>query len=120
MSQWPDLICDRSDSNVYIRMKAKAADEIGVNLEVVKMPSSISQSELVSKVEELNSNSSVHGIIVQLPLDSTETIDAHTVTNTIDPSKDVDGMTTINEGRLAMGDLASGYLACTPSGIELS
>ena len=66
MSQWPDLICDRSDSNVYIRMKAKAADEIGVNLEVVKMPSSISQSELVSKVEELNSDSSVHGIIVQV------------------------------------------------------
>ena len=47
-------------------MKAKAADEIGVNLEVVKMPSSIIQSELVSKVEELNSDSSVHGIIVQV------------------------------------------------------
>jgi len=111
---------DRTDSNVYIRMKAKAAEEIGIKLDIVRLPASTCQSALVAAVEELNSDWSVHGIIVQLPLDSDiETagpIDTHLITNTIDPSKDVDGMTTVNEGRLATGDLAKGMVACTPSG----
>lgn len=66
----------REDSNVYIRMKIKAAGEVGVEAEHVKFPSTISEEKLLAGVEKLNADSSVHGIIVQLPLDCTTKIDA--------------------------------------------
>ncbi|XP_064549646.1 C-1-tetrahydrofolate synthase, cytoplasmic isoform X1 [Drosophila montana] len=105
----------REDSNVYIRMKIKAATEIGINAVHVPLPRSITESELLDKLGELNADPLVHGIIVQMPLDCDTPIDAHRITDAVSPEKDVDGLHTMNEGRLAIGDL-NGFLPCTPWG----
>ena len=78
---------------------------------------SATQSEILQAIDKLNADPNVHGIIVQMPLDSEDTsIDSHLVTNRVDPGKDVDGLTTINEGKVATGDLTSGFQPCTPAG----
>ena len=105
----------REDSNVYIRMKIKAAKEIGIEVEHVKLPRTITEAELLMKLKKLNGDPSVHGIIVQMPLDTDNPIDSHLITDSVSPEKDVDGLNTINEGRVAVGDL-SGFLPCTPNG----
>jgi len=106
----------REDSNVYIRMKLKAAEEIGIKAEHIKLPRSITQYELLAKLKNLNEDNNVHGIIVQMPLDSDNPIDSHLITDSVSPSKDVDGLCTINEGRIAVGDLTTAFLPCTPNG----
>jgi len=106
----------REDSNVYIRMKIKAANEIGMEAEHVKLPKSTTQHELLSRLRKLNDDPNIHGIIVQMPLDSDNKIDSHLVTDSVDPSKDVDGLNTINEGKVAVGDL-TGFIPCTPNGV---
>jgi len=58
----------------------------------------------------------VHGIIVQMPLDSVHRIDSTLVTDSVSPSKDVDGLNTESQGKVAVGDLTSGFLPCTPNG----
>uniref|UniRef100_A0A1B6ED89 C-1-tetrahydrofolate synthase, cytoplasmic n=2 Tax=Clastoptera arizonana TaxID=38151 RepID=A0A1B6ED89_9HEMI len=106
----------REDSNVYIRMKIKAASEIGILANHVQLPRSTTQVELLSVLKKLNNNPSIHGIIVQMPLDSEHKIDSHLVTDSVSPDKDVDGLNTINEGKVAVGDL-TGFLPCTPNGV---
>ncbi|CAK9807659.1 C-1-tetrahydrofolate synthase, cytoplasmic [Anthophora plagiata] len=109
----------REDSNVYIRMKIKAASDIGIAAEHVKLPNTITEIELINKVNKLNNNPNIHGIIVQMPLDSINQINSHLITDAVLPEKDVDGLNTINEGKVAVGDM-SGFLPCTPNGcIEL-
>ncbi|CAG4957702.1 unnamed protein product [Colias eurytheme] len=109
----------REDSNVYIRMKLKAAENIGILAEHIKLPRDCTEVELLTKLNELNESPEVHGIIVQMPLDSIHPIDSHLVTDAVSPHKDVDGLNTQNEGRVALGDL-SGFVPCTPAGcIEL-
>uniref|UniRef100_A0A2M4CUR3 C-1-tetrahydrofolate synthase, cytoplasmic n=1 Tax=Anopheles darlingi TaxID=43151 RepID=A0A2M4CUR3_ANODA len=105
----------REDSNVYIRMKIKAAEEIGMYAEHVQLPRSTTQDELLATVKRLNEDPSFHGIIVQMPLDSETPIDGHLITDAVSPEKDVDGLNTINEGRVAVGDM-EGFLPCTPNG----
>jgi methylenetetrahydrofolate dehydrogenase (NADP+)/methenyltetrahydrofolate cyclohydrolase/formyltetrahydrofolate synthetase len=110
----------REDSNVYIRMKIKAATEIGIDAKQIKFPKTITESELLDELDKLNKDPQIHGIIVQMPLDTDNAIDSHKITDAVDPSKDVDGLCTINEGRVAIGDLKSGFMPCTPYGcIEL-
>lgn len=106
----------REDSNVYIRMKLRAAEEIGISASCLKLTRSTSQSELITKIKALNEDPAVDGIIVQMPLDSDQEIDSHLVTDTVAADKDVDGLCTTNEGRVATGDLKSGFLPCTPNG----
>merc|ERR1711970_455699 len=106
----------REDSNVYIRMKLKAAEEIGITASCLKLDRSTTQLALLTKIRELNEDPDVHGIIVQMPLDTTENIDSHLITDAVAADKDVDGLCTINEGRVATGDLKSGFLPCTPAG----
>ena len=101
---------------MYIRMKLKAAEEIGMAASCLRLPSSTSQGELLTRLQGLNSDPAVDGIIVQMPLDTKEEIDSHLVTDAVSPDKDVDGLCTINEGRVATGDLTSGFLPCTPHG----
>ncbi|XP_066589052.1 C-1-tetrahydrofolate synthase, cytoplasmic [Prorops nasuta] len=109
----------REDSNVYIRMKIKAASEIGIVATHVKLPNTTTEIELLNKLNKLNNDPNTHGIIVQMPLDSVNKINSHLITDSVIPEKDVDGLNTINEGRVAIGDL-SGFLPCTPNGcIEL-
>ncbi|CAG9761362.1 unnamed protein product [Ceutorhynchus assimilis] len=106
----------REDSNVYIRMKIQAAADVGGKVDHVKLPPTTTQSELLNKLDSLNNSPNIHGIIVQMPLDSVTEIDSHLITDSVSPSKDVDGLHTINEGRLAIGDL-KGFLPCTPVGV---
>lgn len=81
----------REDSNVYIKMKIKAAANIGIVAEHVKLPNTITEVELISKVNKLNNDPNVHGIIVQMPLDCVNKINSHLITDLVSPDKDVDG-----------------------------
>nr|XP_031833819.1 C-1-tetrahydrofolate synthase, cytoplasmic [Nomia melanderi] len=109
----------REDSNVYIRMKIKAAGDIGITADHVKLPNTTTELELINKVNKLNNDPNIHGIIVQMPLDTVNKIDSHMITDLVSPEKDVDGLNTINEGKVAIGDM-TGFLPCTPNGcIEL-
>jgi len=106
---------DREDSNVYIRMKIKAGIEIGVDVQNIKLPRDTTQQQLTSIIKSLNGDTSIHGIILQLPLDCTNPINADYCTNQIAPCKDVDGLTNENAGKLSNGDLTC-LLPCTPAG----
>ncbi|ENN72864.1 hypothetical protein YQE_10513, partial [Dendroctonus ponderosae] len=106
----------REDSNVYIRMKIQAAAAVGAEAEHIKLPNTATQDHVLQELRKLNEDSKVHGIIVQMPMDSVNDIDSHLITDSVAPSKDVDGLHTINEGRLAIGDL-TGFLPCTPVGV---
>ena len=97
-------------------MKLKAAELIGIQASCLKLPRSTSQSDLLAKIKQLNEDREVNGIIVQMPLDSSSEIDSHLITNSVDPDKDVDGLCTVNEGKVATGDLTTGFLPCTPHG----
>ncbi|XP_043482868.1 C-1-tetrahydrofolate synthase, cytoplasmic [Leptopilina heterotoma] len=109
----------REDSNVYIRMKINAANEIGIKANHMKLPNTITETELINKLNYLNNDPNTHGIIVQMPLDCVNTINSHLITDMVSPNKDVDGLNTINEGRVAIGDM-TGFMPCTPNGcIEL-
>lgn len=81
----------REDSNVYIRAKIKAATEVGIVAHHVKLPRTISEVELLSIINNLNNDPKIHGIIVQMPLECDNKIDSHLITDSVSPSKDVDG-----------------------------
>ncbi len=102
-------------SEVYVRNKEKAVAEAGMNSFPHHLPASTSQKDLLALIEKLNSDSKVHGILVQLPLP--QGIDADAVLNAVSPAKDVDGFHPVNAGRLASG---KPYLVpCTPQGCML-
>ncbi|KAM4014526.1 C-1-tetrahydrofolate synthase, cytoplasmic [Anomaloglossus baeobatrachus] len=107
---------DRDDSNLYISMKLKAAAEIGINARHVKLPKAATEAEVLSRIKSINEDPLLHGLIVQLPLDSDHKIDTEKVTNAVSPAKDVDGLTSINAGKLARGDLGDCFIPCTPKG----
>uniref|UniRef100_A0AAF5DAT3 C-1-tetrahydrofolate synthase, cytoplasmic n=1 Tax=Strongyloides stercoralis TaxID=6248 RepID=A0AAF5DAT3_STRER len=107
---------DRPDSNVYIRNKLKKAAEIGFEAKLVKLPNTTNQHELETVVNKLNNDYYVDGIIIQLPLDSINSIDADHVINMIYQEKDVDGLTRENAGRLMRGELNNTIFPCTPYG----
>ncbi|XP_014019110.1 C-1-tetrahydrofolate synthase, cytoplasmic [Salmo salar] len=107
---------DRDDSNLYISMKLKAAAEIGINATHLRLPKTATEDEVLHSIMEVNGNSAIHGLIVQLPLDSIHKIDTEKVTNVVAPEKDVDGLTSINAGKLSRGDLGDCFIPCTPNG----
>uniref|UniRef100_A0A8C5MRM2 C-1-tetrahydrofolate synthase, cytoplasmic n=1 Tax=Leptobrachium leishanense TaxID=445787 RepID=A0A8C5MRM2_9ANUR len=107
---------DRDDSNLYISMKLKAAAEIGMYASHVKLPKSATETEVMNRIKSINEDRSFHGLIVQLPLDSDHAINTEVVTNAVSPAKDVDGLTSINAGKLARGELGNCFLPCTPKG----
>lgn len=81
----------REDSNVYIKMKINAANEIGISVQRCQLPNTTTETELINKVSKLNTDPNVHGIIVQMPLDSVNKINSHLITDLVSPEKDVDG-----------------------------
>ncbi|CAJ0935596.1 unnamed protein product, partial [Mesorhabditis belari] len=107
---------NRSDSNVYIGAKLKKAAEIGAEGKLIKLPETITQGELEAEIDKLNNDDNVDGIIVQLPLDTVNEIDADSVVDRIHPLKDVDGLTRENAGRLFRGELDKTIFPCTPFG----
>lgn len=107
---------DRDDSNLYISSKLKAAAQIGIDAKHVRLPSTAMQDEVLRAVMSVNENPSVHGLIVQLPLDAVGPMDTDLITNAVSPLKDVDGLSCINAGKLSRGDLDDCFIPCTPNG----
>ncbi|XP_065655232.1 C-1-tetrahydrofolate synthase, cytoplasmic isoform X2 [Hydra vulgaris] len=107
---------NREDSNVYVRTKLKFAQELGMNASIIKLPDTVTESELIHKIHELNDDPLAHGIIVQLPLDCKTKITTFNVTNAVIPEKDVDGINDVNAGRLARGQFKKCFVSCTPAG----
>ncbi|XP_056261015.1 C-1-tetrahydrofolate synthase, cytoplasmic-like isoform X1 [Seriola aureovittata] len=107
---------DRDDSNLYISTKLKAAAEIGIDAKHVRLPTTVTQDEVLQSIRSVNENLSVHGLIIQLPLDSVHPIPTELITNAVSPEKDVDGLSCINAGKLCRGDLNDCFIPCTPNG----
>ena len=109
------LIGDFKPSQIYVRNKEKSAKEVGLKSEILKYPDSVEEKVILDKIEELNKDNTVSGILVQLPLP--KHIDKQKVIETITPSKDVDGFHPINVGNLSSGYQSS--VPCTPLGCYL-
>ena len=109
------LIGDMAPSQIYVRMKEKAANEVGLKSEVIRYPGEVEEKKVLDKIHELNKDESVSGILVQLPLP--KHIDKQKVIEAILPSKDVDGFHPMNVGNLSSGYESS--IPCTPLGCYL-
>jgi methylenetetrahydrofolate dehydrogenase (NADP+)/methenyltetrahydrofolate cyclohydrolase len=110
------LVGDDPASAVYVRAKGKAAEEEGMYSLNVSLPNETSQAELLSRVDALNSDPEVHGILVQMPLP--KHINSVSVIRRIDPAKDVDGFHPENVGKMLAGE-RDGFIPCTPAGIQV-
>ena len=108
------IVGDDPASHVYVRNKEMACERCGIKSTRIDLEGDISEKEILDTVNMLNSDNSVHGILVQSPLP--EGINESLVTDAISPEKDVDGFHKMNLGRLVQGD-SSGLLPCTPAGI---
>ena len=109
------LVGDDPASKIYVKNKEKFAKEVGMNSEVIKYPADLQEKKLLNKINELNKDDKISGILVQLPLP--KHIDKRKVIETIDHKKDVDGFHPMN-----VGNLSSGYdssIPCTPLGCSL-
>jgi methylenetetrahydrofolate dehydrogenase (NADP+)/methenyltetrahydrofolate cyclohydrolase len=109
------LIGDMAPSQIYVRNKERSAKEVGLKSEVIKYSESIEEKIVLEKIEELNKDDTVSGILVQLPLP--KHIDKQKVIEAILPSKDVDGLHPMNVGNLSSG--YQGSIPCTPLGCYL-
>jgi 5,10-methylene-tetrahydrofolate dehydrogenase/methenyl tetrahydrofolate cyclohydrolase len=111
------LVGNRVDSATYVRMKKKAAEEIGIHSIDITLPTTITQDELKAEIQKLNANSQVHGILVQLPLP--QHIDEADILKTITYSKDADGFSAQNIGNMWLGRGTGDpplAVPCTPAG----
>ena len=106
---------DRSDSSTYVRMKLKAAEEANIACKLEHYDKSISEFELLRKIELFNNDPSVHGILVQLPLPPH--VDEYEVTSAVADEKDVDGFGGPNIGELAKRGGKPAFIPCTPKGV---
>jgi methylenetetrahydrofolate dehydrogenase (NADP+)/methenyltetrahydrofolate cyclohydrolase len=107
------IVGDDPASQSYVKGKSKACDEVGITNTTIQLPSDVSQQDLIQTIDELNRNSKIDGILVQLPLPSH--IDEASVMNYINPLKDVDGFHPVNVDGLYTGKKC--IKPCTPSGI---
>ncbi len=107
------LVGEDPASQIYVRSKERQSAKLGFNSQVIRLPESTSQTELLELVQQLNGDASVHGILVQLPLP--QHIDDQVIIEAIDPEKDVDGFHPVSVGRLVLG--LDGFISCTPAGI---
>jgi methylenetetrahydrofolate dehydrogenase (NADP+)/methenyltetrahydrofolate cyclohydrolase len=110
------LVGEDPASVVYTSSKARAAEEAGMYSLNLRLPAETSETELLGKIDELNSDARVHGILVQMPLP--RHINADNVIRRINPSKDVDGFHPINVGKMLIGE-RDGFIPCTPAGIQV-
>ncbi|HTV79679.1 MAG TPA: bifunctional methylenetetrahydrofolate dehydrogenase/methenyltetrahydrofolate cyclohydrolase FolD [Steroidobacteraceae bacterium] len=101
-------------SQVYVRNKVMACKDVGIRSELVELPASTSQDQLLSRIDALNTDPAIHGILVQLPLPPQ--IDVHSVLERIDFHKDVDGFHLYNVGGLITGNTV--FPPCTPYGVQ--
>ena len=106
------LIGELAPSQIYVRNKEKSAKEVGLNSDVIKYPNDVDEKTILQKIKDLNEDTSVSGILVQLPLPNH--IDKKKVIDSISPNKDVDGFHPMNVGNLSSGYESS--VPCTPLG----
>lgn len=99
-------------SQVYVRNKGKACEDVGIYSVIFELPASAAVEEILKKIDELNDDDSIDGILLQLPLPGG--LDEKKLLNRIDPNKDVDGLHPVNIGRLVFGEDA--FEPCTPQG----
>jgi len=107
------IVGDNQASQTYVRNKQKTCKELGMHSVMIEYKETVSEEELLRKIEQLNVDDSIHGILVQLPLPGH--ISEMKVIETISPEKDVDGFHPVNIGRMMIGQEA--FLSCTPYGI---
>ncbi|MGG0667940.1 bifunctional methylenetetrahydrofolate dehydrogenase/methenyltetrahydrofolate cyclohydrolase FolD [Sporosarcina koreensis] len=107
------LVGENPASQTYVKNKEKSSVEAGMKSELIRLPATVSEQELLANVNKLNNDDSIHGILVQLPLP--DHIDEDLVIQAIDPSKDVDGFHPQNVGKMMIGQET--FLPCTPHGI---
>src|SRR5438270_2745722 len=109
------LVGDNPASRAYVRSKDKMCRDLGLRSVELELPADTTQGELLGRVEELNRDPAIHGILVQSP--PPKHLDEATIVGTIDPMKDVDGFHRVNVAKLALGD-ESGFVPCTPLGCQ--
>jgi methylenetetrahydrofolate dehydrogenase (NADP+) / methenyltetrahydrofolate cyclohydrolase len=109
------LVGNNPASRTYVKSKEKTCTNLGMNSILIELPDTVGEVELLAKIEELNLDPSIHGILIQLPLP--KHINEKKVIETIVPEKDVDGFHPINIGRMMTGQDA--FLPCTPYGIMI-
>ncbi|HXV32295.1 MAG TPA: bifunctional methylenetetrahydrofolate dehydrogenase/methenyltetrahydrofolate cyclohydrolase FolD [Sinorhizobium sp.] len=108
------IVGDDPASHAYVSAKSKMAKECGFLSVQHTLPKETTQEELAALVAELNADSSIHGILVQLPLP--KHLQSEPIIQSILPEKDVDGLHVVNAGKIATGDLEGGLVSCTPAG----
>jgi methylenetetrahydrofolate dehydrogenase (NADP+)/methenyltetrahydrofolate cyclohydrolase len=108
------LVGEDPASQVYVRMKGKKCEELGMHSVTITLPADTSEEELLKKVDELNKDDKIHGFLVQLPLP--KYMDEDKVINSIDPGKDVDGFHPSNVGSMLIGKPM--FLPATPAGVQ--
>ena len=101
-------------SEVYVRNKQRACEELGIRSDHIALPEDTTKEELIARIDMLNADADVHGILVQLPLPAQIAAHEEEILSRIDPRKDVDGFHPVNVGHLAIG--APGLRPCTPAG----
>jgi methylenetetrahydrofolate dehydrogenase (NADP+)/methenyltetrahydrofolate cyclohydrolase len=106
------LVGENAASQVYVRNKVKACEDTGMHSVLERWPDTMTEAELLARVDALNADASIHGILVQLPLPAH--IDAQKVIEAISPAKDVDGFHIASAGALMTG--MPGFWPCTPYG----
>ena len=109
------LVGDNPASRAYVRSKDKMCRELGLHSLKLELPASTTQPELLHRVEQLNADASIHGILVQSP--PPQHIDEATIVRALDPRKDVDGFHPDNVAKLVLDD-PSGFVPCTPLGVQ--
>ena len=105
---------DNPASNIYVRNKVRLCEEVGIEVEHMKLSYDIKPSVLERYIKLLNQDKDIHGVMVQLPLPPH--LNEEAVINAIAPEKDIDGFTNVNKGKLMIGD-KSAIIPCTPKGI---
>ena len=108
------LVGENPASQVYVRKKGEACQELGINSETIRLPVETSEEELLKLIDKYNADPKFDGILVQLPLP--KQISEEKVLMRIDPGKDVDGFHPVNVGKMVVG--ADAYLPCTPAGVQ--
>jgi len=109
------LVGEDAASQVYVRMKGKAADELGMKSETIRLPADAPEPDLLALIDRLNADPAVHGILVQLPLP--KHMNTQKVLLRMSPEKDVDGFHPVNVGKLVIGDRTA-FRPCTPAGVQ--
>ena len=108
------IVGENPASQVYVRNKHKSCEELGIHSEVIAMPEETTKEELIARIDALNEDRKIHGILVQLPLPKQIAAHEAEILNRIAPVKDVDGFHPVNVGRLVTGE--EGLVPCTPAG----